>query len=850
MARVSDVLNLPWMPVRPAGRRSFRRVPLPAAKALVESLEPRRLLAAAAAGPVAPVFADFHPPAASATGVIRLGSVAAVGQKAWRSEVAGPVPLRLPSPNDQGGQPLSDLGLASPTPEAVGAAVPFTTREAEAATLSPGARRVVLTGKPSSTQTTPEVEASGRGYVELDATGEYVEFANVAGTNTLVIRHSIPDAAGGGGIERSLSLYVDGVFRQTLLLSSRNNWLYDPAGGSPNGQSNLPSDGVARVFWNEQRYRISGASVPAGATLRLQKNASDTAAFYRIDLVDLELAAPPLPPPTVPYVSVTSHGANGADTLDDTAAIQSAINAARSSGKVVWIPPGTYRQNGKFTNLEGVTVQGAGMWHTEILGTTTGGGFGGTLGFLIADRTVVSDLYLASLAQVRRTEDGSRVFTGGGRQYRVENVWVQHARVGFWVTGRDATIRGNRVRFTYADGIHLTNGDSGASFNTIIEHNHVRGSGDDGITILSEIDHATCVDNVVRHNTVVATSWGSNFVLSGGRGNRVENNYFADSVWSSALAVKQPPDYPMHPLESGIIRGNTIVRGGGNLSGQRRGALWIWSGDQAIQGLLVEGNQITSAIFHGIHLYASTSPQTVQFLANTISSPGDDGVRIASGVVGSGVFTNNVVTQPASGTQFRNLSGSYTWTGTGNSWQPDAVPPTLLEAASRKIHGAAGVFDLPLSLAAGQPATIEPRLGGPDQLVVRFSEDVIAADGTLSANDFLIANAAFSAASLVGNELVLSLADVGRRTTISVAFPGLADRAGNRIAGAATVQVRALFGDTNRSGSVTVSDLQAVKNQLLRPLGISNYLFDLNLSGTVTVSDLQAVKDHLLNTVA
>lgn len=46
-----------------------------------------------------------------------------------------------------------------------------------------------------------------------------------------------------------------------------------------NGQSNDPSDGVPHVFWEETRFLIG--DVPAGATIKLQKYASDTAAYYR-----------------------------------------------------------------------------------------------------------------------------------------------------------------------------------------------------------------------------------------------------------------------------------------------------------------------------------------------------------------------------------------------------------------------------------------------------------------------------------------------------------------------------------------------------------------------------------------
>ena len=61
-------------------------------------------------------------------------------------------------------------------------------------------------------------------------------------------------------------------------------------------------------------------------------------------------------------------------------------------------------------------------------------------------------------------------------------------------------------------------------------------------------------------------------------------------------------------------------------------------------------------------------------------------------------------------------------------------PPTLVSVVSRKIHGAAGTFDLSLSLTGttrATGATIEPRKDGPTQLVFTFSEPIQAIDGTL-----------------------------------------------------------------------------------------------------------------------
>src|SRR5258707_6010282 len=111
----------------------------------------------------------------------------------------------------------------------VGAITPFTSYEAEAGTLGGGASVLSLTSPPTTQYSSPELEASGHGYVRLNANGQYVEWVNNTGQNITAInvRACIPDASGGGGITATLDLYVNGTFRQALTLTSAQTWGYE-----------------------------------------------------------------------------------------------------------------------------------------------------------------------------------------------------------------------------------------------------------------------------------------------------------------------------------------------------------------------------------------------------------------------------------------------------------------------------------------------------------------------------------------------------------------------------------------------------------------------------------------------
>jgi T5SS/PEP-CTERM-associated repeat protein len=178
----------------------------------------------------------------------------------------------------------------------------------------------------------------------------------------------------------------------------------------------------------------------------------------------------------------------------------------------------------------------------------------------------------------------------------------------------------------------------------------------------------------------------------------------------------------------------------------------------------------------------------------------------------------------------------------------DTTNPAITGAVSRKTHGSAGTFDL--ALALGSTVSVEPRKDGPTTIVFTFSKSIAAADGRISANEFSIGNAIYSSAAISGNTLTLNLATVADGTVVTVALSGISDLAGNTISGVSNLSVRALYGDVNRNGSVTIGDQQSVKNALGAAVTAANYLNDLNLSGGITIGDQQAVKNALGHVLA
>ena len=173
----------------------------------------------------------------------------------------------------------------------------------------------------------------------------------------------------------------------------------------------------------------------------------------------------------------------------------------------------------------------------------------------------------------------------------------------------------------------------------------------------------------------------------------------------------------------------------------------------------------------------------------------------------------------------------------------------LNSAFSRKTHGSAGDFDLPLVLDPAASATVEPRSGGPTQIIFTFSNDIVASDGMISANEFTIANATFSSASISGNELTLNLTNVIDQSVVTIAISGIEDPSGAALGGDNDVAIRALFADVNQEQVVDRSDFALVAQHQRESVDNNNFLLDIDLDGLIRRVDGYLVKQNRHHTV-
>jgi hypothetical protein len=592
-------------------------------------------------------------------------------------------------------------------PAGVGATTPFVSYEAEAGNIGGGASIVSLTAPPTTQYSSAALEASGHAYVKLTGTGQYVQWTNTTGApiTFINVRESIPDAPQGYGITATLDLYVDGVFRQALNLNSMQSWQYENSSNYGGNPDKNPADGNPRVFFDESHTFITGAPIAPGSTLRLQKDSNNTAAFYYIDVIDVENPPPPISQPAN-SISITSCGAvadnnptNGtgdSQAVDSTSAIQNCINQAESQHEILWIPAGTFYLIGTTgLNATGITIEGAGMWYSTIYRQVPLPNNVGLAAAFSVTSCIVENLHVDSNARSRNSvpDGGGGAMDTTGTNWVANGVWNQHVESGMWASGSGGTVENSRFTAIWADGCNLNNVSlTGTTGNNLTaKNNFVRGTGDDGMAINSVAYNGSTtyspMSNITMINNTIIAPWGGKGIgIYGGSGHTVENNYISDTARYIGLGAGR---FGVNgsDLLSATVSGNVVVRSGGNAYNQGQPAMQIGNGGDGqnvgtVTQVTESGNTIVNSLYDGLDISTSTNI-TVQ--SNQILYPWRNGIVIDPtyypAPTGSAKITGNSISGLLVGASpFINNSSGYTATLSNNSWQ--SQPSALRRAAT------------------------------------------------------------------------------------------------------------------------------------------------------------------------
>lgn len=415
----------------------------------------------------------------------------------------------------------------APAHAAPGATLPFTSVEAESATTT-GTRI-----GPDHTQGTLASEASGRRAVRL-AAGQRVEFTVPRAANAVNVAYSVPDGQSG-----SLKVYVNGrILAKTLPVTSKYSYVDTPwiAGAK------------THHLYDNARLHL-GQDVQAGDKVAMKA----TDVQVTVDVADFEQVAGAATRPAG-SVSVTDRGADPTGRGDSTQAFRDAIAAAQ--GGVVWIPPGEYRLTSSLNGVQNVTVRGAGNWHSIVRASR-----------FIDQSSSSGKVHLKDFAVIgevtERVDTNSDNFVNGslGPGSSVSGMWLQHLKVGLWLTGNNdnLVVENNRILDTTADGLNLNGNARGVR----VRNNFLRNQGDDALAMWSL--YAPDTDSSFESNTISQPNLANGIAIYGGTNIAVKNNLIMDTnALGSGIAISNQKFLdPFHPLAGTItVDGNTLVRTG------------------------------------------------------------------------------------------------------------------------------------------------------------------------------------------------------------------------------------------------------------------------------------------------
>ncbi|GAA3635488.1 glycosyl hydrolase family 28-related protein [Kineosporia mesophila] len=520
---------------------------------------------------------------------------------------------------------LSPIGIAGR-----GASVPFKEIEAEDASTNGtviGPDRVY--GQLPS-------EASGRRAVTLDAVGEYVDFTLPAAANSMVLRYSLPDNAAGTGRDATVAIESGGQKLTDLPVTSRYGWYY---GGYP--FSNSPGSNPHH-FYDEVRTKFS-STLAAGTTVRVRVTSVSASPTFTIDLADFEQVGAAGTAPAGSLNVATAYGADPTGAADATSAIQKAVNDGAAQGKTVWIPEGRFKVTGHIV-VNNVTVAGAGPWYSVL----TGAGVG-LYGKYVADggpSTGVTLKNFAILGEVKERNDNDQVNAIGGAMSNstVDNVWMQHNKVGAWMDGpmTNFVIKNSRILDQTADGVNFHQGVTNSS----VQNTFVRNTGDDGLAMWAETNDNQ--NNAFTSNTVVAPILANNIAIYGGENISVTKNVVSDTVTNGG-GIHVGNRYPGVQGATAVqgtfdIGENTLIRAGNSDYNWNFGvgAVWFNGLNEPINATInVHDTDILDSSYEAIQ-FIEGSTSGVHFTNVKIDGTGTFALQIQS--PGSASFKNVTAT--------------------------------------------------------------------------------------------------------------------------------------------------------------------------------------------------------------
>jgi N-acetylneuraminic acid mutarotase len=242
----------------------------------------------------------------------------------------------------------------------------------------------------------------------------------------------------------------------------------------------------------------------------------------------------------------------------------------------------------------------------------------------------------------------------------------------------------------------------------------------------------------------------------------------------------------------------------------------VWTGSEMI---IWGGFDGSNGVNTGGRYNPSTDSWTATSTANTLA----------------GRYTHTAVW---TGSEMIVWGGQPPYTDTGGRYCAQSPAPVPQSAFSRKTHGAAGTFDVPLPLTGN--VGIECRSGGATndyQMIINFATTVTVASASVTSG-----TGSVSSFSVSGSQVTVNLTGVTNVQRITVTLFNVND--GTHM-GNVPVSMGVLVGDVNGNALVNASDVSLAKSQVGQTVSGSNFREDVNANGLINSVDVAVVKSKV-----
>jgi hypothetical protein len=168
------------------------------------------------------------------------------------------------------------------------------------------------------------------------------------------------------------------------------------------------------------------------------------------------------------------------------------------------------------------------------------------------------------------------------------------------------------------------------------------------------------------------------------------------------------------------------------------------------------------------------------------------------------------------------------------------VPQRLIQAVSRKTHGGAGIFDVPLPLSGSPGVECRSAVNGQHQVVLTFAAAVTFNTAAAFWTD-AVSSGTGTIESTSGsgtNTVTVNFSGVANAHVATVALYGVNDGSNMTDEG---VRIGLLLGDTNGNGAVNASDVLQTKAQSGQPASGANFRTDVTVNGSINAADISTV---------